>query len=69
MQCSKCYGQMAREQFVGKIYAGSMWSYDGWRCIQCGAIVDEVILANQTKIARTRALQHRRRESVAVARR
>jgi hypothetical protein len=44
MRCDKCGGIMSYEKFYGPSD-----EYDGWRCISCGEIVDEVILNNRRK--------------------
>lgn len=47
MKCPKCGGLMAYETFTNQ--ENLAWHYDGWRCLYCGDVVDEVILANQKK--------------------
>jgi hypothetical protein len=48
MRCARCSGLMVRERFE---YLGGLGSsdyeYAGWRCINCGAIVDPVIAAHR----------------------
>jgi len=38
MICHRCSGLMVREDFDEVV---------GWRCVNCGAIVDPLIVANQ----------------------
>lgn len=47
MKCPKCGGLMTYETFTNQ--ENLAWHYDGWRCLYCGDVVDEVILANQKK--------------------
>jgi len=42
MKCPRCSGVMSYEKFHG-----SHESFFGWRCINCGDIVDQVILENR----------------------
>jgi hypothetical protein len=48
MRCARCNGLMVREKFED---LGGLGSSDhesaGWRCINCGAIVDPVITAHR----------------------
>ncbi|HUK56878.1 MAG TPA: hypothetical protein VLY20_09505 [Nitrospiria bacterium] len=47
MKCPKCGGLMNFEEFM---YGGGgevPWSYEGWRCLFCGEIVDPLILMNR----------------------
>ena len=49
MRCARCGGLMVREQFegLGGGLGSSDHEYAGWRCINCGAIVDPVIAAHR----------------------
>ena len=42
MKCHRCGSVMVYERFYGP---GE--NFSGWRCIQCGEILDEVILENR----------------------
>jgi hypothetical protein len=42
MSCSRCRGMMVREKYFGQ---GE--SYSGWRCVNCGEIIDPLILDNR----------------------
>ena len=42
MKCHRCGSVMVYERFYGP---GE--NFFGWRCIQCGEILDEVILENR----------------------
>ena len=47
MRCPRCSGLMVREKFEDLRGLGSGdYEYTGWRCINCGAIVDPVIAAH-----------------------
>ncbi len=49
MRCSKCKcnGLMIFERFMGGTCSGLPWTYEGWRCIRCGDILDPLILVNR----------------------
>jgi len=47
MKCPKCGGEMNFEEFVNLETEGGPWSYEGWRCVYCGEIVDPLILLNR----------------------
>ena len=38
---------MSFEQFTSQTSDLLPWSYEGWRCIHCGEIVDPLILLNR----------------------
>ncbi len=42
MKCTRCGGRMVYQKFYG--LQDQFW---GWRCIYCGEIIDQVILANR----------------------
>lgn len=47
MRCDRCGGFQLRSHFQsGKDRAG-VWEYDGWLCLNCGEIVDPLILLNR----------------------
>ena len=45
MVCPRCDGLMLQEVFVD--FAGMDGSFEGWRCLVCGEIVDPVITRNR----------------------
>ena len=48
MRCARCGGLMVREQFEDLGGLGSSdHEYAGWRCLNCGAIVDPMIDAHR----------------------
>jgi hypothetical protein len=49
MNCCRCGGVMTREQF----YSSHDYFW-GWRCIACGEILDEIILANRRNYGKRR---------------
>lgn len=47
MKCPKCGGLMNFEEFLNVASDGMPWSYEGWRCLDCGEIIDPLILLNR----------------------
>ncbi|MBI5375482.1 MAG: hypothetical protein HZA77_08610 [Candidatus Schekmanbacteria bacterium] len=44
MRCPKCSGIMVLQRFFDRYY-----SFEGWRCVNCGTIIDGIILENRKK--------------------
>lgn len=70
MTCLRCEGLMVHEKFED---LDGLWSSDheftGWRCLNCGAIVDPVIAAHKhitSSIAIYSGVANRARGSVLV---
>lgn len=38
MMCERCRGLKVFDCFYGMANNGSVWMYDGWRCVNCGFI-------------------------------
>ena len=38
MDCARCGGLTLAERFFGASRTAGAWSYDGLRCVNCGAI-------------------------------
>ena len=47
MTCLRCEGLMVRELFEDYAGLSSDYEFTGWRCLNCGAIVDPVIAAHR----------------------
>jgi hypothetical protein len=47
MRCPKCDGVMNFEEFMYGGGGETPWSYEGWRCVYCGEIIDPLILLNR----------------------
>jgi RNase P subunit RPR2 len=43
MTCQRCDGLMVREQYDNLEFDSAGYEISGWRCLNCGAIVDPVI--------------------------
>ena len=50
MPCPRCRGLMVPDQFGDLQYDGGYWSFQGWRCLCCGNILDPVIIRNQQAV-------------------
>jgi hypothetical protein len=44
MKCPRCEGLMYLERF-----SDYFLTFDAWKCINCGAVMDRIILLNQQK--------------------
>lgn len=38
MRCERCAGLVVPDHFCGDATFVGGWAYDGWRCVNCGAI-------------------------------
>lgn len=47
MTCSKCAGLMAPEHYLDPQHESTV-SFIGYKCLNCGLVVDPVILRNRT---------------------
>lgn len=47
MVCHRCSGLMVREEFGDFAFGSRGYEPVGWRCVNCGAIVDPLIAAHQ----------------------
>ena len=47
MMCLRCDGLMVCELFEDREGLSSDYEFTGWRCLNCGAIVDPVIAAHR----------------------
>ena len=47
MRCARCEGLMVREKFEVFELGSCGDEFSGWRCVNCGRIVDLVIAAHQ----------------------
>lgn len=50
MQCPRCRGLMVLDQFFDFHHDGCYLSFDGWRCLCCGNVLDPVILGNRLAV-------------------
>ena len=46
MTCQRCDGLMVREQYDNLEFDSAGYEISGWRCLNCGAIVDSLIAAH-----------------------
>lgn len=47
MGCSRCRGYMIRDSFLDLRDDTGCLQFEGWRCINCGEVVDPVVLAHR----------------------
>lgn len=53
MTCQRCDGLMVREQFDKLEFDSAGYEISGWRCLNCGAIVDSVIATHHPTTRKT----------------
>lgn len=53
MNCLRCNGLAVRDDSFA-VQTGSSSDFHGWRCINCGMLVDDVIHRNRQVLARRR---------------
>jgi len=46
MCCQRCGGLLV-DEYIEDLLEGVLCGFQGWRCLNCGTILDEVIKANQ----------------------
>ncbi len=49
MRCTRCQGLMVRDHFYDLLDDSGHLSIRGWRCVNCGNILDRVILRNRAR--------------------
>ncbi|HEU4685791.1 MAG TPA: hypothetical protein VFS39_14890 [Nitrospira sp.] len=47
MKCERCGGLRLWFHFVNRRKSSGWWQYDGWLCMNCGEIIDPLILMNR----------------------
>lgn len=47
MKCERCDGLQVWSHFENVGGPAGAWAYDGWQCMNCGYIVDPLILQNR----------------------
>ncbi len=66
MRCSRCGGLMTREAFTDLLDSMERVC-DGWRCVNCGEIIDAVVMRNRTRPDLTSVSSKRRWTKVLAA--
>ncbi len=49
MRCVRCQGLMVRDHFYDLLDDTGLLSIRGWRCVNCGNILDPLILRNKAR--------------------
>jgi RNase P subunit RPR2 len=53
MTCQRCDGLMVRERYDDLDLGSAGYEISGWRCLNCGAIVDSAIAAHHRPTHKT----------------
>ena len=70
MTCQRCDGLMVRERYDDLDLGSAGYEISGWRCLNCGAIVDPLIATHHRTAHKTepdQLLRRRLKELVMVA--
>lgn len=59
MRCNRCGGLRLWSHFANLGTAVGAWAYDGWRCMNCGDVIDALILENRSLQQDTISAAHR----------
>jgi len=57
MTCQRCDGLMVRERYDDVVSGSAGYESVGWRCLNCGAVVDPVIAAHHQTTRKTEPSQ------------
>ena len=49
MNCQRCNGLMIHDSFLDLRDDTGRLGFDGWKCINCGEVVDPVVLTHRTE--------------------
>ena len=47
MKCERCHGFMMRESFLDLRDDTGQMTFNGWRCVNCGEVIDPVVLTHR----------------------
>ena len=53
MECLRCRGLMIEDHFIDLLGTGALMWMKGWRCMNCGHVVDPLMEANRRLEAAT----------------
>ena len=70
MTCPRCAGLMVREPYDNLEFDSAGYEISGWRCLNCGAIVDALIETHHRTAHKTepdQLLKQRLKELVMIA--
>jgi len=48
MTCTRCRGRMVRELFTDMLDDTGQMDFLGWRCLNCGEILDGIVVSHRT---------------------
>lgn len=65
MRCRRCQGLMVCERFVDLAQTNLLWAF-AWRCVNCGEVLDAVILSHRWHAGTLREPAHKRAQTIAM---
>jgi len=66
MRCQRCHGFMISDHFMDTLNVSGEMNFKGWRCLNCGDIIDPVIVRHHQVEASAPAKSRRRWWGVAL---
>ena len=66
MRCQRCQGCMISDHFMDLMNVTGEMDFNGWRCLNCGNIIDPVIVRQRQSIASIPVKSRRRWWGVAL---
>lgn len=57
MNCLRCNGLVVSDDSIA-VQIGSSSNFHGWRCLNCGMVIDDVIRHNRRLSSEPRMLRH-----------
>ncbi len=60
MRCQRCQGYMISDHFIDLLNVSGEIDFTGWRCLNCGDIIDPVIVRHHQSVGNAPARSRRR---------
>ncbi|MGH7181290.1 MAG: hypothetical protein ACREJN_04850 [Nitrospiraceae bacterium] len=60
MRCQRCQGYMVSDHFMDLLNLKGELDCNGWRCLNCGAVIDPVIVRHHQSAPSARSKSRRR---------
>lgn len=65
MRCRRCQGLMVWDRFIDLAQTDRLWAFV-WRCVNCGEVLDAVILSHRRNASPLRKPAPNREQAVAI---
>jgi hypothetical protein len=67
MRCRRCQGLMVWDRFIDLAQTDLLWAF-GWRCVNCGEVLDAVILSHRGPAGTLPEPTHKEAQPIAIKR-